>query len=145
MRVKPGWTVFENSLTSAVIAFKEFCMEKRLFNIFKTTNETMLIQAILESSYTVLQVTSKWKTPKQSFHFLRVVQFWLYLRKNCKTTLFRMPTEISQMFGQKFIIFEKLRYRSQLLLKLQAIEIAIHSTEYLLDQLNNKHTKTAVN
>ena len=40
-------------------------------------------------------------------------------------------------------MFKKWRYRSQLLLKLRAIEV--HFIEYRLDQLNNKHMKTAVN
>ena len=29
-----------------------------------------------------------------------------------------------QIFGQRFIIFEKLRYRGQLFLKIQAVEVA---------------------
>ena len=38
-----------------VFAFKEFCMEKRLSNIFKTTNVTTLTKAILKISYRVPQ------------------------------------------------------------------------------------------
>ena len=67
------------SLTSAVIAFEEFCMEKRyedVSNIFKTTNVTKLTKAISKSSYRVLQVTSKWKTLKQLIYFLKAVEFW---------------------------------------------------------------------
>ena len=41
-------------------------------------------------------------------------------------------------------MFEKLRYRGQLLLKLRAAEVATFFIEYRLDQLNSKHTKTAV-
>ena len=37
-----------------------------------------------------------------------------------------------------------IRYRCQVLLKLRAIEVAIHCIEYRLDQLNNKHTKIIV-
>ena len=44
------------------------------------------------------------------------------------------------MFGEKPIIFDKLRYKSQLLLKLRVVEV-----EYRLDQLNNKHVKISVN
>ena len=51
-------------------------METRLSNIFKTTNVTKLTKVILESSYRVLQVTSKWKTLKQPVYFLRAVEFW---------------------------------------------------------------------
>ena len=31
---------------------------------------------------------------------------------------------MNQIFGQRFIIFEKLRYMGQLLLKLRAVEVA---------------------
>ena len=51
-------------------------METRLSNIFKTTNVTNLTKVILESSYRVLQVTSKWKTPKQLLYLLKAVEFW---------------------------------------------------------------------
>ena len=50
-------------------------MEKKLSNIFKTTNVTTLTKAILKSTYTVLQVTFEWKTLKQPAHFLRTVEF----------------------------------------------------------------------
>ena len=43
----------------------------RFFNIFKSTNVTKLSKAILEISYTVLQVTSKWKTLKHSPSFFK--------------------------------------------------------------------------
>ena len=49
-------------------------METRLSNIFKTTNATNLTKVILESSYRVLQVTSKWKTLKQPVYFLKAVE-----------------------------------------------------------------------
>ena len=130
-------------------------METRLSNIFKTTNVTNLTKVIQESSYRVLQVTSKWKTLKQPVYFLKAVE---YFGKSCKTTLFRKPTEVSQntptsyqyghplrnngllkirkifcwhleflmnqLFGQRFIIFEKVRCSGQLLLKLWAVEVA---------------------
>ena len=38
-----------------LFAFKEFCMEKWLSNIFKTTNVTKLTKAVLKSSYKVSQ------------------------------------------------------------------------------------------
>ena len=44
----------------------------------------------------------------------------------------------NQTFGQRFIIFEKLRYRGRLLLKL-----LLHFIEYRLDQLNSKYTKSS--
>ena len=46
-------------LRQQVYAFKEFWMETRLTNIFKTRNVSKLTKTILESSYRVLQVTSK--------------------------------------------------------------------------------------
>ena len=53
---------------------------------------------------------------------------------------------MNQIFWRGFIIFEKLRYRAQLLLKLRAVEVAtLFLIEYRLDQLNNKREKTAVN
>ena len=48
--------------------------------------------------------------------------FWrlLFQNKNCWHFEFLM----NQIFRQRFIIFEKLRYRGQLLLKLRAVEVA---------------------
>ena len=51
-------------------------MEKRLRNIFRTTNAKTLTMAILESIYRVLQFRSNQKTPKQHFCFLRAVELW---------------------------------------------------------------------
>ena len=51
-------------------------MEIRLTNILNTTKVMKLAKAILETSYTVLQVTSKWKTLNQSIDLLRAVKFW---------------------------------------------------------------------
>ena len=48
----------------------------RLSNIFKTGNVTKLTKVFLESSYRVLQVTSKQKTLKQHFYFLIGLEFW---------------------------------------------------------------------
>ena len=50
---------FKISLCLQLFAFKEFCMEVRLSNIFKITRVTKLTKAVLESFYRVLQVTSK--------------------------------------------------------------------------------------
>ena len=50
-------------------------METRLSNIFKSTNVTNLAKIIQESSYRVAQVTSKWKTLKQSVYFLKAVEY----------------------------------------------------------------------
>ena len=71
IKARPRWTVFEISLTSAVI-----CIENRLYNIFKNTNVTKFTNSIVKSSYRALQATSKWKTRKQPSYFLRTVEFW---------------------------------------------------------------------
>ena len=42
-------------LRQQLCIFKEFCMEKKLSNIFKTTSVTKLTKAILKSSYRVQQ------------------------------------------------------------------------------------------
>ena len=42
-------------LRQQLSVFKEFCIEKKLSNIFKTTNVTKLTKAILKSSYRVQQ------------------------------------------------------------------------------------------
>ena len=50
-------------------------METGLSIILKTKNVTKLAKAILESSYTVLQVSSNWKTLKQPDYFERSLEF----------------------------------------------------------------------
>ena len=74
--VNSSWTILKFLLTLAFKELKSFFMETRFSNIFKTTNVPKLIKAILESSYRVLQVTSKWKTLKQPVYFLRVIVFF---------------------------------------------------------------------
>ena len=67
--IRSRYTLFKVCLRQQL--FKEFCMEKRLLNIFTTANITKLIKSILESSYKVLQVTFKWKSLKQSVYFFK--------------------------------------------------------------------------
>ena len=55
--------------------FKDFCMETRFSNIFKTTKVTNLAKVIQESPFRFLQLTSKSKTLKQSAYFLKAVEF----------------------------------------------------------------------
>ena len=63
---------FENLLIfQQLFTYKVFCMEKRLPNIFKTTNVTKLTKAILKRTCRVLQVTCKWKTRKQPVCFFK--------------------------------------------------------------------------
>ena len=51
-------------------------MVTKFSNIFKRHKVTKLTKFILESSYIVLQVASKWKTLKQPVYFVRTVEFW---------------------------------------------------------------------
>ena len=62
-------------LRQQLFAFKEFCIETRLSNIFKTTNVTNLAKVTQESPYRVLQVTSEFKKLKQSAYFFKAVEF----------------------------------------------------------------------
>ena len=50
-------------------------METRLPNTFKTTNLTYLTKVIQESSYRVLEVTSKQKTLKKPVYFIKTLEF----------------------------------------------------------------------
>ena len=50
-------------------------METGLCNTLKIANVTKLTEAILKSSYRVLQVTSKWKTLKKPAYLLKNVEF----------------------------------------------------------------------
>ena len=52
---------------------------------------------------------------------IRFFFWWFFFQnKNCWHFEFLM----NQLFGQRFIIFEKLRYMDQLFLKLWAVEVA---------------------
>ena len=62
-------------LRQQLFAFEMFCLETRLSIIFKTKIVTNLNKVILESSYSNLQVTFKWKTLKQTVYFLKAVEF----------------------------------------------------------------------
>ena len=50
------WISFEILLASAVICKRIFLHKNETCNIFKTTNTKMLIKAILERSYKLLQI-----------------------------------------------------------------------------------------
>ena len=75
LKQKEGYVEQKFCLRQQLFAFKQFCMEARLPNIFKTTNVTNLTMVIQESPYRVLQVTSKYKTLKQPVYFLKAVEF----------------------------------------------------------------------
>ena len=69
IKVITHWRVFEILLTSTFICIKEFCIEKRLSNIFKITNLAKVTKTILKSSCRDLHVTSKSKILKQIIYF----------------------------------------------------------------------------
>ena len=86
-------------------------MERRLSNIFKTTNVMNLTKVILESSYRVLKIICEWKALKLSVYFLKAVEccpiFHIQIERTLsifcekqqnflESTLFRKPTEVSQ-------------------------------------------------
>ena len=62
-------------LHQQLFAFKTFCMETRLHNISKTTNNADLIKAILESSYKVLLDTCNLMASTRPDFLLRAVEF----------------------------------------------------------------------
>ena len=145
-------------------------METRLSSTFQTTNITNLTKVIQQNSYRVLQVTSKWKTLKQPVYFLKAVEFWHIFDIHVDITLaiFGKPFKnmkncflggsflkwencrhleflTNQIFGQRFIIFKKWGVGINYCWNYGLSKLLLHFIEYLLDQLNNKHTKTAVN
>ena len=62
---------------SAAISIEKDSMKTRLSNIFKTAKVTKLKNAILESSYRVQQVASKWKMLELLVYFLMAIKFWV--------------------------------------------------------------------
>ena len=65
----------EFCLRQQLFAFKEFYMETRQYNIFKTTNFPNFTKAILKSSYRALKVLFKQKTLKQPVYLLKAFEF----------------------------------------------------------------------
>ena len=145
-------------------------METRLSNILKTTNATMFIKTILESTCKVVLGTYNLAASTRPIFLLRAVEFWhldwynffLYLEKASHRSLkthqkyiqktfhygetallkignfvlfgafyfknknsWHFQFSISQIFRQRFVVSENLTYKSQLLLKLRAVELAI--------------------
>ena len=146
-------------------------MEKRLSNIFKTTNVTKLAKTILKSSYRVLQI------------YLRAVEFWptldiqisiifaivleklrnrsLSKHNNIQPFIQNMSSIGGSFFKIKIVDildFKWIKYLGKDLSYLQnwcigvnycwnygLSNLPLHFIEYHLDQHNNKPTKTAVN
>ena len=72
--------------------------------------------------------------------FFRRLLFQKNAKKNCGHVEFLK----NQIFGQRLIIFKKLKHRAQLW-NYGPSKLLLHFIEYHLDQLNKRHTKTAVN
>ena len=144
-------------------------MEKRLSNIFKTTNVRKLIKAILKFYKLHLKKGDQKVRLVSKDHWISSCFYYLNLHfgEKCETRFLQKPTGVSQnlptfisiglpdtkkkdktfivlfgcsfiskkncwdfqffifqIFEQRFVIFEKLRYMSQLLLKLQVVKVA---------------------
>ena len=77
IKVRSLGTFFLNfAYVSSCMHLENFAWKRDCPIIFKTTNVTKLAEAILNPSYRVLQVTSKWKALKQLVYFLKTVEFW---------------------------------------------------------------------
>ena len=93
-------------------------------------------QKSLKTRRTYYEITAPWKNEKFLFSLACFFQ-----NKNCWHFEFIM----NQIFRQKFIIFENLSIGVNYCWNYGLSKLLLHFTEYRLDQLNNKHTKIAVN
>ena len=78
-----------------------------------------------QESLKICQNSYQQDHPLQNNNPLRIWKisvFWLLLLQ--KTNCWHLGLLMNQIFGQKFIIFEKLRYMGPLLLKLRVVEVA---------------------
>ena len=76
IKVRSPWTVFQISLSSAVICIERVSHRIEIVQYLQNYKRLEVDQDFLESSYRVLEVTSKWKTLKQPNYLLRSVEFW---------------------------------------------------------------------
>ena len=129
MTVSYAGQILKFCLRQQLFPFKKVCMETRFSNILKTTNVMNLAKVIKENP----KIENNKTIP---LHLAAP-----FGKKYCRHLEFLM----NQIFGQRFIIFEKVRYRGQLLLKLRPSKLLLHFVEYRQDKLNGKRTKTAVN
>ena len=85
-------------LRQQLLPFKEFCMEKRLSNIFKTTNVRKLIKAILKFYKLHLKKGDQKVRLVFKDHWISSCFYYLNLHfgEKCETKLLRKPTEVSQ-------------------------------------------------
>ena len=75
IKIKSPGHFLKFCLCQQLFAFKTFCMETRLYNIFKSKNATKLARPILKSSYKVLLEAILSVTLRQPVHFLQTVEF----------------------------------------------------------------------
>ena len=68
--------VFEilSQISTVVICICRVLRGNEIFQYLQNYKHHEVNQGLLESSYRVLQATSKWKAPKQLFYFLRSVK-----------------------------------------------------------------------
>ena len=75
MKVKSRWAFFQILPCQQLFAFKKYCMETKLYNIFKNKNTTNLTEPILKSSYKVLLEAVLYVTLRRPVYFLWAVEF----------------------------------------------------------------------
>ena len=78
---------------------------------------------------------------KQPFKKLKILSFFTPFFKNKSSCNFQFS--IRQDPRQRFVIPENLKYNSQLLLKLRAVEPSFRFFRYRLGHLNNRQAKIA--
>ena len=74
IKVRLRWTAFEILLTSAIICIQRVLHGNEIVQYLQNYKVTNLAKVIQESSYRVLQVTSKSKILKKSAYFLKAVE-----------------------------------------------------------------------
>ena len=84
--------------------------------------------------------------PLQNNGSLKIWKVFAFLAASIsKKSCWHLEFLMNQIFGKRFIIFEKLRYRVNYCWNYRPSKMLLHFIEYRLDQLNSKHTKIAVN
>ena len=78
---------------------------------------------------------------KQPFKKLKILSFFTPFFLNKRSCNFQFS--IRQELRQRFVIPETLKYKSQLLLKLQAVDPSFRFFRYRLGHLNNRQAKIA--
>ena len=74
-KIRSHWIFFKIFLCEQLHLFKKFCMERRLYNIFKSKNATKLAKPILESLYKFILGIILFVNLKRPVHLLWAVKF----------------------------------------------------------------------